>query len=823
MVDVKSRPITNLIQGISQQSAQQRRESQCEDQQNCLNSVVDGAVARPGTNVLTKHSSLDLQDSFFYEIKRSSEEHYLVAIQDGSIKAFNLSSGVEATIATPDGLGYLALPSGFKASKNFMAATAEDFTFLGNKSIYPAIDNSVVSDPAVNEGLLYFKAGAYKTTYSLRVTHDGTIYKFTYQTPGNGSTENSAYITTNHLAATFYRAVTGSSGTGAVNDGATVPGDAGTVSDGTLTSNGFSVQISGSTIRIWRTDTEDFTLESSDGLGETQMIVIKSGVRKFSDLPEHCFPDVTIKVRGEDREDEDDYWVTYEGDSNSTGQWVETVAPSTNLNLDNTTMPYILINDGLNSFILQKSSWGARVVGDGVSSSIDPSFIGKVIEDLVFYGGRLGILTVGSTVFSRSKNVYVFFPDTVQTTLDTAPIDSESFNGKPSLLRRFVTAGEGLFLWAEDTQLVVTSGDENLKESTIEIKPSTDFEYSNDVPPLSLGLGSIFFPTKPGDNTAIRELFIKRGRPEGETDLTEHVPRLIASPIRQLAGSDTSRVLAVVNDVDTQKVDIYQWLVQGTDRVQSSWNYWTFPQVDHVLWVGFKNATMFFLMQRGTDVTIETLTLSSQPRDPGGSYYTRMDHRFDETGGSWVEDSGGIGTYTVALPYDLPTDTDYSKFIVASRTQGSSGEPLRGELLSFDVGTPGELKILDVPSDVEFYAGFTITSFREESEFYVRDDQGIVPTDSIRIRAFKVLHARTGYYRIEVVLPDGSVKSEEYNGRVLGDPGILNEDVAISDGDFKKNVDKKTGTFTLRIINDSIYPSAWQSAVYTYVPTVRSG
>ncbi|UIY29180.1 hypothetical protein LZK73_21850 [Neorhizobium galegae] len=115
-------------------------------------------------------------------------------------------------------------------------------------------------------------------------------------------------------------------------------------------------------------------------------------------------------------------------------------------------MPHLLVNTGLNAFEVKQATWGTRVAGDGQYTSVDPSFVGYPIRSLQFISGRLAAISEFNTILSRSRNAYVFFPDTAQTNLDTAPVDYDASNGSSTLIEYAVVAGGKLQFWGDGQQ-----------------------------------------------------------------------------------------------------------------------------------------------------------------------------------------------------------------------------------------------------------------------------------------------------------------------------------------------------------------------------------
>ena len=90
--------VPNLIQGVSQQPDPSRYDGQCEEQENALSSVAEGLKKRPNTRHIARLIEAAISSNAkIHFINRTKDERY-VAIHDGSLRIFNLNTGVEATI-----------------------------------------------------------------------------------------------------------------------------------------------------------------------------------------------------------------------------------------------------------------------------------------------------------------------------------------------------------------------------------------------------------------------------------------------------------------------------------------------------------------------------------------------------------------------------------------------------------------------------------------------------------------------------------------------------------------------------------------------------
>ena len=89
--------IPNLLNGVSQQAPQLRRNSQCEVQENAVSSPALGLVKRPPAEFVKDLSASPDNPPFTYFIDRSQDEQYLVVMDGRDISVFN-SDGDAQTV-----------------------------------------------------------------------------------------------------------------------------------------------------------------------------------------------------------------------------------------------------------------------------------------------------------------------------------------------------------------------------------------------------------------------------------------------------------------------------------------------------------------------------------------------------------------------------------------------------------------------------------------------------------------------------------------------------------------------------------------------------
>lgn len=841
--EVLSQPIPNLIQGVSQQAAQQRRDTQCDAQFDCVNSPLDGCLPRPHAQFLKRVLAAQFAGAFTYEIKRGNDEHYLVVVANTDdpvdeeisghrLRVYNLDTGAPCTVTYTASEAYLEV-TGEDAKRAMRACTIEDNTFLVNNQVLPAMDTGNVAPAEENAALIYFKAGGYKMTFVLAVTYNGFVYTYKYVSPDNSTAANAEYITTNVLAATFARAMTqnaltptasgtAASGTnqnaGPANEGQTT----GMTGAQDLETLGFSVAVIGNVIKLSRADSNAFKVDTSDGAGDTYFKAVKGSVQAFTDLPKAGFNGFTVKVRGQDRQADDDYWLKYDEGEGTQGAWKEVPKPGTVLGFDAETMPHLLVNTGLNTFEFKEAPWGERVSGDGVVRSQDPYFVGRKIEDILPDNGRLLIITEGTANWSRARNPFVWFPDSAQKVLDTDPILERLSDSKTiALARTAVQKGGDTFIWALGQQFRVHSGNDPFKQSTIQIKGSTNYEFSERCRPELVG-ESLYFTTESGQFTTMRDLVIIDGKVRGDPEVTSHIKRYIPKDIETITASDTLGFVFLHSTQTPSRLYVYNYLIGDKERLQSAWQTWRLPEDCEIIWCAVYRNYLKLLVQYGDDAMFLTMDLTPgvTDEDPGAQYLTRLDLRVTE---AQCEVLHADGVTTITLPYPLlgsPTAEDL--FVVQRVTSDVAYRGAEWPIVDIDganITVEGDL------SEEMFYIGYRITAARKESAFYVRDrEQGALPVDELTVKDYTVSHDTTGYYRAEVTTREVNPREfrVEFTGRVLGSPDNLFGQHVLTSGQLRVPIDKRAGAYDLWLINDSYLPSKWQSAEYTYTMTKRS-
>lgn len=783
--------IANLVQGVSQQAAEQRRDSQCEAQFDCLNSASDGVVARPPAEVVKMWPSRTLTGAFMVELSRGVSENYLAGIYGNLPFAINLLTGVDATITGSNASGYLNTVSGVLPRDQFRAQPVEDTTFIASRHVTPAMDPAILSTNRAPEGLVWIRTGGFETTYSAAVSGPGSRSGSVRTMRGDYSGGDPAGLSPN---------------TGAIT--------AEIANKGFTSGSGYTITRTGSRFHIIRGDGADFTLSADDGLGDEGIRAIKGFVTSFEYLPAKGHPNMVVEVQGEDRTQVDNYWVQFTGNAD-TGAWREIVRPNTQTTIDPETMPHTLTLTGLNAFTWDTADWSTRIAGDATTAP-NPGFIGRPLRDVFYHANRLALLHDAGCTWSKAKNPYTYFPDTLQTVLATAPVDIKVIagsGGKGSATLDFsVQVDESLQLWAQGTQFRVSNGQDNFKQDSVRADPSTAFEYAPGVDPLPVG-NSLYFATEAGDFATLRAILFQQGRQQGNVDVSAQINRYLRSGVRWMAASDTLGVMFLVADGDPNAIFVWNYLLQQGEYIQSAWNKWRLPGGGTILWMGIRSNVLRVLQQRAEGVALLQFNLTPMAVDDitGALYKTRLDMRVTQAQVTSLSYSSGTGRTTFTLPY-TPAGPDIQ--VVLAEASGSVARGTKYEVVS----VTGAVVVVegDLSGGKKFYAGQVITAERTESTFAHRTERGAVPYDELSVNRFGVKVSTSGYTRVEVTDSAGEQWHQEHSGWTSGLPNSLLGGPALLTGLVAITVERKAEDASIRIVNDTFLPSYWQSAFYDF-------
>lgn len=136
-----NKSIPSLFNGVSQQAASLRLDSQSEDEENAYPALVEGNYKRPPSTHLAKLNTETSADNYIHFINRDTVERYVVFIKNGDLKVYDLT-GTEMTVTFTASKTYLNATT---PRTSFAVVTIADFTFIVNKSIATAMTADVTA------------------------------------------------------------------------------------------------------------------------------------------------------------------------------------------------------------------------------------------------------------------------------------------------------------------------------------------------------------------------------------------------------------------------------------------------------------------------------------------------------------------------------------------------------------------------------------------------------------------------------------------------------------------------------------------------------
>jgi hypothetical protein len=654
--------ISSFINGISQQAPAVRLASQGDIQENGYSSVTDGLMKRPPTEYVSQLTTNTYSNLWTHFINRSSTERYVVCIDDAAnLTVYNLLTGEACTVTNTASDSYLTSADPIH---DFAAVTIEDATIITNRTVSTAIDEYTVSGGSSQVALVWVRAGNYDTTYNIDL--NGTTATYT--------TKKSAVVNSDDDIQT-------------INIAAQLIAQLGTPSDFTIAQNG-------SVILIQTNDGADFTISVSDTLSNTGLALTYKSVQSFSTLPSIAAAGMVVKVYGDITTSADDYWVSFACTNTAEifgpGIWSETVAPNITVQMREDLLPHELIRNDDGTFTFQQADYTQRLVGD-LTTSPDPSFIGAPIQNVFVFQERLGFLSNTNVVMSRTDDVFNFYRGTVLNVLPDDPIDVSAASARVLNLRHALPFNSSLLIFADDTQLALTSqGETGLTTQSVQIIPATSYDSDIYAEPILVG-NMVYFAFPNGSWAGLRELYVVTDTGQNEaTNITAPTPHYISGSIIKLTASSIENVMVVQSEGDTGGLSIYKWEWNGNQKIQSSWSHWSFST--DVLAVEFMDSTLYLLMQSCDGVYLETMNLEAGRVDEGSNYLTLLDRRISSDDVTVTYDIN-TNTSQIILPYDLCGNEMGGAFSTGGGALNVIPPPIPPTPVPFDIGviqlTPG--------------------------------------------------------------------------------------------------------------------------------------
>lgn len=844
-----SKNIPNLINGVSQQPPALRLASQAEAQENGFSDIVDGLKKRPPTQLKNKLkktnptgtaylSTTEINRSHFHTYKRSTVEQYTVVTDPVAPKMYvydidgNLryESGVAswnaagAQIAANSDNTSLAAYLGTGAIDNTQVAATSvaDYTFFVNKEKVVAKNTSTPSNVRPWEGMFYLKQMNFAKTYTCKILDStGTIVVDGYLSTRDGINGDTNEHVKGLRTGNYFKRLLEANGT-PENSGnsewyeyiiyhteqqwTTVELNAADITTVRNMEDPFIV------VRSTQSNQTDFDIESSDQNGGADLFAFKDKCKNFISLPQFCVDGFTIQVNGDNQKAEDDFYVEFKG-SNTAGTWKECAAPSRPNapiyhTFDTATMPHTLSQNADLSFTFGTSTWDERKCGDENTNPF-PSFVGSKINGVFFHRNRLGFLSDENVIFSEASSYFNFFRVTVRSLLDSAPIDIAVSQNEVSLLKAAVPAQDNLILFSDLTQFTL-SADQLLTPSEIVIDQSTKYECDLTSTPVGAGT-SVFFTTKSGDYSGVREFFTKDDSENKDApSITSHVPEYLNGTVRQMIASSNEDMLVCLTETNKKECYVYKWYNSDQERIQSSWSKWVFDSdIAHIF---FNNAQLTIVFSDGR---FEEMSLASSEASTLNIQNTvrsiHLDHRQVLTG---LADQAAL--------LNVCTPTANTKYVDHEGNLITTGTPADGTaLFTYLAGT--HTTSAGVVANYAYVGEAYTFKYKFSEQVFKAGDRDPTRMARYQLRSISFNYNDTGSFNVTVSSTGRADKVTNFTGRILGQVNnILGYSPVVEDGTLKVGIQSQAQATDITITNDTHLPSTFQNAEVEAFVTLRN-
>lgn len=758
-----SASIPNLINGVSQQPPSLRLKTQAEVQINGLSTVVEGLRKRPSSEhvAILQNVPSSIDDAFIHTIRRDENEFYTLIVTPTDLKVYD-KDGVERQVNSNPTTAINYLSGLTDPSTQISATTIADYTFIVNKNTTVLKDTVNLTSTRPTEAMVYVKQGDYKTDFTIKVTYNGTVYTSTKQTLDSGAAANQADVRTNKITTDLYNNLS-------------LPA-------------GFTKELLDNVIYIKRDDGDDFVVEATDSRGDTFMFAFKGQTSDFKKLPPRGKEGFLIEVVGDNQKGQDDYYVQLTNDGSGSLNWKEVAGTGLEKGFDETTMPHQLVRESNGTFTFKPADWSVRKAGDDDTNPF-PSFVDNKINDLFFHRNRMGLLSEENVIMSETSNYFNFFQNTVITFVDSGPIDVAVSNNQVSILKHAVPFSEQLLLFSDLTQFKMSSTD-ILAPDTVSIDVTTQFEASLRSKPVGAGK-YIFFPTKRGKWSGLREYFVETDTDTNDAaDVTAHVPSFIEGEVINLSASSNEDTLLVLTADKKDRLYVYRYYWNNTEKLQSSWSEWVFDGT--VLNMDFNKSEIYMIIKRGTDICLEKINLSTDDavEETDANHPILLDRRVRLT-------SQGITT----VPY-TDTNTIYVQ-------QDGAQIPLADVAASLAAGNV-------------VWAGIPFKFLYEFSEQVIKEENAPITIGRLQIRNWNLVYNDSGYFLTKVTQDKRNTSTKVFTGRNLGSLNNVIGTVSIDSGTFRFPVLSRADAVRIELESESFLPCKFQSAEWEGFYTLRS-
>jgi hypothetical protein len=457
--------------------------------------------------------------------------------------------------------------------------------------------------------------------------------------------------------------------------------------------------------------------------------------------------------------------------------------------------------------------WKYREVGDNQTNPM-PSFVGYPIDTISFYKNRIVFASRQNVICSQAGDYFNFFASTVITIVDSDPIDLSASTLKPIRLKHAIAAPQGLLLFGDNAQLLLSTTTEAFSPKTAEVNLLSTLSQTDRIAPLDIGSSYIFI--EEGEKaSSVYEMAITDANIKPQSiELTRPLPTYIPAAILDMQVSQSAGTLAILSKQELSSLYLYRWFnLTGEQRI-AGWFRWILP--GEIQFFTFDHDILFVVTKHGSNYVLSKMSLLTDTPSESllfeGQY---LDVRLD------------LFDYNPTLTYDSVTDLTHVCF--KDGFEDLNEQPVliflnpdiagyfEEQTLQYDATKPaGQKYFLTVEGNQttsKFAVGYKYEAMAQLPAFYVVKDEARNIKDTVnvpRINRLKVNSYNSGPYRA-VVRSDGRDDFVLELPQITANNYLANNIPIIRNAQSTIPVMAKGDQFEFELIADSPFQTAFTS------------
>ena len=327
----------------------------------------------------------------------------------------------------------------------------------------------------------------------------------------------------------------------------------------------------------------------------------ENAITEITDLPPTFIDGFKLRV-GALQDNNTDYYLRYES---SFQGWKECGLDETRI-LDSGTMPYVIDKNKVRktgTIVIEPTSWERSFAGDALSNPY-PSFVDRTINDIFFYGSRLGLVTDDSLILSAIDKPTTFFRSTNSQIIGSDRVDIKLDSSKTGFnaIKDVVTYDGKLLVNTGSVQSVLLVNNA-FDLSSARLSEVSSYTLGENKPlPVENGL---YFALENNGFTNIYDYQAAGNNTYQAVNVTRHVPTYINGTVNRIQYANNFTVCGIVEDKSVLYVQ--NRYTENGQVLQNAWHKWVLPyDVEDFI---FDDNDLYVFMT-AVDDSLDTYTLS---------------------------------------------------------------------------------------------------------------------------------------------------------------------------------------------------------------------